>query len=152
MGALGSGGVRVLNDDVVRALGIPPDAIDAVAAREQAELERRDALYRSGRPAPEVAGKQVILVDDGLATGSTMRAAAAAVRRLNPSRIVVAAPVGAADTCEQIAAEVDEVVCATTPEPFLAVGRWYEDFAQTTDEEVRQLLERAALEPERQKR
>jgi predicted phosphoribosyltransferase len=143
MGAIASGGVRVLNADVVRSMGIPPSSIDRVARQEQQELERRERAYRGERPPPRLAGRTVIVVDDGLATGSTMRAAAEALRRLEPARIVVAVPVAAADTCERLGREVDEVVCAATPEPFLAVGRWYEDFSETTDDEVRDLLERA---------
>jgi predicted phosphoribosyltransferase len=144
MGALASGGVRVLNQDVVGALGIPEEVIDEVTAAEAQELRRREQTYRGDRPLPDVAGRTVILVDDGLATGSTMRAAVAALRRLDPARIVVAVPVGAVDTCSELEAEADEVVCALTPEPFLAVGLWYEDFTQTGDEEVRELLDRAA--------
>ena len=117
--------------------------IDAVAAREQQELARRERLYRGGRPPPEVRGRTVILVDDGLATGATMRAAVAALRQLQPARIVVAVPTASPETCEEMKAEVDEVICAITPEPFHAVGLWYEDFSQTTDEEVRDLLARA---------
>jgi predicted phosphoribosyltransferase len=146
MGALATGGVRVLNQDVVRALGIPEGEIDAVAAEEQRELERREREYRGNRPAPDVRDRTVILIDDGLATGSTMRAAVAALRQQRPARIVVAVPVGAPDTCDEFRAEADEAVCARTPEPFYAVGLWYDDFSQTTDEEVRQLLQRAAEE------
>jgi predicted phosphoribosyltransferase len=144
MGAIASGGVRVLNEDVVTALHIPPAVVDAVAAREEAELSRREALYRGDRPPPDLRGRVVILVDDGLATGSTMRAAAAAVRGQGPARIVVAVPVAAAETCAELRAQVDELVGALTPEPFFAVGVWYEDFSQTTDEEVRTLLDHAA--------
>jgi predicted phosphoribosyltransferase len=144
MGALASGGVRVTNQDVVRALGIPEDVLAEVSAQEAQELRRRERLYRDDRPAPDVAGRTVILVDDGLATGSTMRAAVAAMRLLGPAQVIVAVPVGAADTCAELAREADDAVCAVTPEPFLAVGMWYEDFTQTTDEEVRELLERAA--------
>jgi predicted phosphoribosyltransferase len=140
MGALASGGVRVLNEDVIDAVGIPEQVIDEVASREQKELERRERLYRDDRPPPEVEGRTVILVDDGLATGSSMRAAVAALRKLKPARIVVAVPVGAHQTCSELAREADEVVCAVTPDPFYAVGLWYEDFAQTSDEEVRDLL------------
>ena len=140
MGALASGGVRVLNARVVDSLGIPQSAIDRVAEREQAELERREHAYRGDRPPPRVQGCDVILVDDGLATGSTMRAAAAALKAMQPRRLSVAVPVAAAETCDELRAEVDEVVCAMTPEPFYAVGLWYEDFSQTTDDEVRQLL------------
>ena len=143
MGAIASGGVRVLNDDVVSAMSVPSQTIDAVAAREQQELERREAAYRGGRAFPDLAGRTVIVVDDGLATGSTMRAAAAALRRLGPARVVVAVPVAAADSCAQVGRDVDEMVCGATPEPFLAVGRWYRDFSETTDDEVRALLESA---------
>ena len=144
MGAIASGGVRVLNEDLVRTLRIPEQEINAVAAREQRELERRERDYRSGRPAPNVRGRIVILVDDGLATGSTMRAAVAALRRQHPARIIVAVPVGAAETCEDFGDDADEVICARTPEPFYAVGLWYGDFAQTSDGEVHDLLELAA--------
>jgi predicted phosphoribosyltransferase len=147
MGALASRGVRVLNADVVGALGIPEDVVEAAAAREGQELERRERAYRGGRPAPDVRGRTVILIDDGLATGSTMRAAVAALRQQGPARIVVAVPVGAADTCAELRAEADEAICAWAPEPFHAVGLWYQDFSQTTDEEVRDLLGRAAGEP-----
>jgi len=145
MGAIASGGVRVLNEDVVRAYGIPAHAIDAVAREEEAELVRREREYRRGNPPPALAGKTVILVDDGLATGSTMRAAVEAVRQHGPARVVVAVPVGARSTCDEFADVTDETVCARTPEPFLAVGQWYEDFSQTTDEEVRALLEEHAM-------
>jgi predicted phosphoribosyltransferase len=140
MGAIAEGGAMVLSEDVVRQLGIPPAALEAVVQQERAELERRAQLYRQGRAAPSVRGRTVILVDDGLATGSTMRAAVAALRRLGPSRIVVAVPVSAPETCEALREEADEVVCARTPEPFYAVGLWYQDFSQTTDDEVRELL------------
>jgi putative phosphoribosyl transferase len=143
MGAIASGGVRIINEDLVRQLRIPGEVIDAVAAEEQRELERREPAYRDDRPPPDVKGRTVILIDDGLATGSTMRAAAAALRKLGPARIVVAVPVSAPETCDEFREEVDEVVCAATPEPFRGVGLWYKDFSQTTDEEVRQLLERA---------
>jgi putative phosphoribosyl transferase len=146
MGAVATGGVRVLNEQVVNALGIPDYVIEAVAAWEQRELERRERLYRGNRPPPEVRGKTVILIDDGLATGSTMLAAVQALRKLGPARIVVAVPVASPDTCELLKSEVDEIVCAATPEPFYAVGLWYQDFSQTTDEEVRELLERTAAE------
>ncbi len=144
MGAIASGGVRVINDDVVRYLRIPDEIIDAVAEKEQQELERRERAYRGDRPAPEIRGRTIILVDDGLATGSTMRAAAAALRKQQPSQIVVAVPIAAPKTCDEFRDEVDEIVCAVTPEPFYAVGVWYEDFSQTSDEEVRDLLEQAA--------
>ncbi len=144
MGAIASGGIRVLNDEVVEMLGISSRAIEAVAVREQQELQRREQLYRGDRPAPELAGRVVILVDDGVATGSTMRAAVQALRKARASRTVVAVPVGAPETCRTLASEADEVVCTRMPEWFSAVGLWYEDFAQTSDEEVRDLLERAA--------
>ena len=143
MGAIATGGVRVLNEDVVDYLRIPGAVIDAVAADELRELERRERAYRGDRPAPDVRGKTVILVDDGLATGSTMRAAAAALRQQQPARIVVAVPVSAPQTCDEYRMGVDEIVCAVTPESFQAVGQWYEDFAQTTDEEVHERLARA---------
>jgi putative phosphoribosyl transferase len=143
MGAIASGGVRVLNGEVISTLHITDEMIDAVAEREQAELERREEAYRDGRPRPDVRGKVVILVDDGLATGSTMRAAVAAVRKLDPSQVVVAVPVGARDTCRELAREADEVVCVEMPEPFFGVGSWYDDFSQTTDKEVQELLARA---------
>jgi putative phosphoribosyl transferase len=141
MGALASGGVRVLNQDVVRWYGIPDRAIEAVAREEQAELERREREYRQGRPLIDLRARTVILVDDGLATGSTMKAAVQAVRQHTPSHVVVAVPVGASSSCEEFAGITDETVCARTPDPFSAVGQWYYDFSQTTDEEVRQLLE-----------
>jgi predicted phosphoribosyltransferase len=140
MGAIASGGIRVLNDDVVKWYGIPPAAIDAVAREEEQELVRREATYREGREAPPLEGKIVILLDDGLATGSTMMAAVKAVRQRHPAKIIVAVPVGARDTCDALATIADEVVCVRMPEPFSAVGQWYLDFDQTTDEEVRQLL------------
>jgi len=143
MGAIATGGLRVVNDSVVRHLDIAPELIDAVAAREQGELERRERAYRDERPAPDVRGRTVILVDDGLATGSTMRAAALALRQQGPARVVVAVPVASREACEEFRGEVDDIVCASTPEPFMGVGRWYEDFSQTTDEEVRSLLARA---------
>ena len=143
MGAIATGGVRVLNDDVVMSLELEPEVIDTVAAREEKELARRERLYRGARPAPDVRGRRVILVDDGLATGSTMRAAVAALRKHRPARIVVAVPVAAPETCEEFKTEVDEVVCAATPRMFNGVGRWYEDFSQTTDEEVHELLAQA---------
>jgi putative phosphoribosyl transferase len=144
MGAIATGGVRVLNQDVTTRIEISEDAINAVARREQQELERRERLYRGDRPGPNVQGRTVILVDDGLATGSTMRAAAVALRQMYPSKVVVAVPVGAQGTCDEFREDVDEVVCAVTPEPFMAVGAWYADFSQTSDEEVRELLQKAA--------
>jgi predicted phosphoribosyltransferase len=144
LGAIASGGVRVLNDDVVRALPNANELIESVTAKEMEELERREQRYRDGRPAPEPRGRTVILVDDGLATGATMRAAVAALRQRGAAKIVVAVPVGAADTCRQFEAEVDETVCVIASEWFQAVGQYYEDFSQITDEEVRELLTRAA--------
>ena len=144
MGAIATGGVRVVNREVVEYLRISGEVIDAVAADEQRELERRERAYRDDRPPPDVRGKTVILVDDGLATGSTMRAAAAALRKQGPARIVVAVPVSSPETCDEFRSEVDDIVCAVTPRPFRGVGMWYEDFSQTTDEEVRELLARAA--------
>jgi erythromycin esterase-like protein/predicted phosphoribosyltransferase len=143
MGAIASGGVVVLNDDVVRGLKISPSVIEQVAQQEGRELERREQVYREGRPPPDLTGKVVILVDDGLATGSSMRAAILALRRLAPARVVVAVPAAPESTCQELAAEVDEVVCATTPAPFFAVGQSYWDFTQTTDDEVRDLLRAA---------
>lgn len=144
MGAIATGGVRVMNEDTVNYLKIPDAAIDTVAQKEMKELERREQLYRGNRPATDVRGKTVILVDDGLATGATMRAAAAALRMQGPKEIIVAVPVAAETTCDEFRDEVDEVICAATPEPFMAVGLWYKDFSQTSDEEVRELLEVSA--------
>ena len=144
LGAIASGGVRVLNDDVVRALPNANELVESVTARETAELQRREQAYRDGRPPPELRGRVVILVDDGLATGATMRAAVAALRQLGAAKIVVAVPVGAADTCRELEEEVDETVCVMAPEWFQAVGQFYEDFSQTSDDEVRELLARAA--------
>jgi predicted phosphoribosyltransferase len=148
MGAIASGGVRILSNDVVAALGIPERAIATVAANEERELARREQVYREGRPPADVRGRTVILVDDGLATGSTMRAAAAALRAQHPERLVIAVPVAPRETCESLQHEADDVVCALAPEPFYAVGNWYEDFSQTTDAVVRELLRRAAEAPE----
>ena len=144
MGAIASGSVRVLNHEVVEYLGIPAGVIDAVAEVEQRELNRREEAYRGSRPPAAVRGHIVILVDDGLATGSTMRAAVAALRMQEPKKLVVAVPVAAPSTCDEFKAEVDQIICASTPQPFYGVGQWYEDFSQTTDEEVRSLLEQAA--------
>jgi predicted phosphoribosyltransferase len=144
MGAVASGGGRVLNRDVVEALGIPDRVIDAVAEREERELERREQLYRDGRPPVNAEGRAVILVDDGLATGATMRAVVATLRQQQPARIVIAVPLAAPSVCREFEAEVDEIVCARTPEPFYAVGLWYEDFSPTSDEEVHDLLRRSA--------
>lgn len=146
MGAIATGGVRVLNPEVVESLGIPGSVIEQVVEREERELSRRESHYRGHKPPPRIRGQTVILVDDGLATGSTMRAAVQALREREPARTVVGVPVGARSTCEAIEDEADEVVCAATPEPFHAVGLWYGDFSQTTDEQVREFLERAARE------
>jgi putative phosphoribosyl transferase len=143
MGAIATGGVRILNDDVVNYLQIPDSVIDAITERELQELERREVEYRGNRPEPDGKGKIVILIDDGLATGSTIRAAAEALRQQEPARIVVAVPVSAPQTCDEYRIGVDEIVCAVTPEPFWGVGQWYQDFSQTSDQEVRELLERA---------
>jgi putative phosphoribosyl transferase len=140
MGAIASGGVRVLNHDVVSWLRISDHVIDEVAREEQAELERRERVYRGDRPPVDIRQRVVVLVDDGLATGSTMRAAVEAVRKYEPSRIVVAVPVAPQLTCTEFESIADEVVCAQTPEPFSAVGQWYREFSQTVDDEVRDLL------------
>ena len=145
MGAIASGGVRVLNRDVVDSLAIPDWAIEQATRQEEEELQRRERQYRGSRSPLEVHGKTVILVDDGLATGSTMRAAAAALRKAGAARIVVAVPVASRATCDQLREEGNDVVCTTTPEPFFAVGQWYKDFDQTSDEEVRDLLDRAVV-------
>jgi putative phosphoribosyl transferase len=146
MGAIASGGIRVLNDEVVQYLNIRRELIDAVAEREQTELERRQAAYRHGRPMPSLRNRTVILVDDGLATGSTMKAAVAAVKHQEPKRVIVAVPVGAPDTCQALRNLADEVICARMPTSFAAVGQWYRDFSQTTDEEVTDLLEKGRPE------
>lgn len=144
IGAIASGGVRVVDDSVLRAYDVDPDALERITERERLELERRERLYRDDRPFPTIEDRVVVLVDDGLATGSTMRAAIAALRRKRPSKIVVAVPVGARETCTAMVSLADEVVCLETPDPFYAVGLWYEDFEQTDDAEVHELLERAA--------
>jgi predicted phosphoribosyltransferase len=144
-GAIASGGVRVLNEDVVRAIPYAAEAIEAVTAKETAELQRREQIYREGRPAPELSGKIVILVDDGVATGATMRAAVKALRERSAAKIVMAVPVAPPDTCEELAQETDEAICLTTPPFFQAVGQYYEDFSQTSDGDVRELLTKAAL-------
>jgi len=146
MGAIASGGTRVLNEELLGMLSVPPRRIAEVAQREQRELDRRKRLYRGSRLPPEIREKTVILVDDGLATGSTMRAAVLALRQLQPARIVVAVPVGAKQTCAEFESEADETICATTPEPFHAVGAWYDNFDPTSDDEVRRLLARASEE------
>jgi putative phosphoribosyl transferase len=140
-GAIASRGIRVLNGDVVRMLSIPDEVINFVVKRELQELRRREKLYRGDRPSTEVRDRTIILIDDGLATGASMRAAVAGLRAQRPARIVIAVPTAAPETCNAFRAEVDEVVCAITPELFYGVGRWYEDFSQVTDEEVRVLLE-----------
>jgi putative phosphoribosyl transferase len=142
MGAIASGGVRMVNHDVVDPLGIPQDVIDLVAQREQVELERRERLYRGTKPLIPLANRTVVIVDDGLATGSTMRAAVAAVRQQQPARIIVAVPVGASSTCQELTDAADEVICLRSPDPFVAVGLWYHDFTPTSDDEVRTLLAR----------
>jgi predicted phosphoribosyltransferase len=149
LGAIASGGTRVLNEDVVREVGIRPESIDRIAGLEQQELERRERAYRSGRPALPLQNQVVLLVDDGLATGASMRAAARAVRARQPARVVVAVPTAAAETCADLQADADEVVAVMTPSPFRAVGLWYDDFSQTTDAEVKELLElaRRAMPP-----
>jgi predicted phosphoribosyltransferase len=143
VGAIASGGVRVLNADVVQLLPNAEQVIKEATDREQFELERRERAYRGDRPAPEVQGRTVILVDDGLATGATMRAAVAALRQRNVARVVVGAPVGAPETCDELSRQVDEIMCLIAPEYFQAVGQFYSDFSQTTDDEVRQLLDAA---------
>jgi putative phosphoribosyl transferase len=142
MGAIASGGVRVLNEEVLDLAAINEALVAAVAAEEQRELERQEREYRGGRPPLDVRGRTVILVDDGLATGSSMRAAALALRAQDPARVVVAVPVAAGETCDTLAQEADEVVCPLRPEPFHAVGLWYDDFSQVTDDQVRELLAR----------
>jgi putative phosphoribosyl transferase len=144
MGAIASGGIRVLNEAVIAELGITENAIAAVADREAAELARREKTLRGNQPPAELRGRAVILVDDGLATGSTMRAAIAAVRQRDPQRVIVAVPVGATETCVELAREVDALICPLQPDALYAIGMWYEDFAQTTDEEVREALAFAA--------
>lgn len=151
MGAIASGGVRILNEQVVHFIGISAKELDWVTAEEQLELERREKLYRGGQELVNVRGRTVIVVDDGLATGSTMRAAVTALRLQDPARIIVAAPVAARQTCDSFQMNGDSTcVCVMTPEPFDGVGRWYQDFSQTTDEEVRSLLDRAKRELHRQ--
>lgn len=149
MGAIASGGVRVMNDEVLGWHNISEREIAAAVEREEEELSRRERLYRGERPFPELEGRTIILVDDGLATGASMRAAVKALRRRNPGRLVVGVPVAAPDTCEALRREADEVVCAATPEPFYGVGRWYGFFPQTSDAEVRELLACAARETTR---
>jgi putative phosphoribosyl transferase len=143
MGAIASGGIEVVNDEVVRTYGIPRHVLDAVAKVEGEELERRMHSYRGTKPLPQLTGHVVVLVDDGIATGSTMRAAVAAVKRQHPAEVVVAVPVAAADTCDELRHEVDRLVCLSTPVTFVAVGDWYEDFSQMSDDQVRALLAEA---------
>ena len=147
MGAIASGGVTILSTDLIARLRIPPSAVEETIEQERQELARRERSYRAGRPAPDFAGRTVILVDDGLATGASMRAAVAAVRKLSPRSIVVAVPVAAPASCDEAAAEADACICVSTPPDFMAVGEWYADFGQTTDEEVRALLDAASPEP-----
>ena len=148
MGAIASGGVRVLNEDVVHWYGISESAIERISREEQEELKRRERAYRDDRPAPDLTNKIVIVIDDGLATGSTMRAAAQAVRACRPARVVIAVPVGAPQTCAELAAVADEVICVRMPEPFSAVGQWYLNFNQTDDDEVRDLLQKSSVTPQ----
>jgi predicted phosphoribosyltransferase len=147
MGAIAFGGVRVLNRDLLRALAIPEEVVDQITQEEQRELERREREYRDGRSPIDVRGKTVILVDDGLATGSSMRVAVAALKQKEPAQVVVGVPVAPADTCAELQSVADKMVCAITPQPFLGVGQWYEDFSQTSDEEVRELLRQAGTFP-----
>ena len=148
MGALATGGVRILNPDAVQHLGISEDVIEKVVAKEKAELERREREYRGSRPVPELRGRTVIIVDDGLATGSTMRAAVAALRQRQPARIIVAVPVSPPSAVEDLQRQADEVVCVIMPDDFYAVGQWYVDFEQTSDDDVRACLRQAAQEQE----
>lgn len=148
LGAIASGGVRVLNEDVLREMPDARQLIESITAKERGELERRERLYRNGRATPELDGRVIILVDDGLATGATMRAAVAALRQRGVARIVVAVPVGAAETCRELEQEIDEIVCPIASESFRAVGEFYENFSQVTDDEVRDLLAKAAREKE----
>lgn len=143
IGAIASGGIRVLNGDIIRMLGVPDEVIDFLVNRESQELQRRESLYRGDRPAPEVRERTVFLIDDGLATGASMRAAVAGLRARRPARIIMAVPVAAPEACEAFRSAVDKIVCVMTPEPFYGVSRWYEDFSQISDEEVRALLEEA---------
>jgi putative phosphoribosyl transferase len=144
IGAIASGGVTVLNEETLRDYGVGREQVEAVVEAEQRELERRERRYRGDRPFPDLTGRTVILIDDGLATGSTMRAAVAALRQERPARVIVAVPTAPPETCEELRPIVDEMICLITPDPFYAVGLWYEDFSQTTDDEVHELLERAA--------
>lgn len=143
MGAIASGGIKVLNDDVIRSHNVSDADIERVARKEQTELERRDRTYRGDRPAPRIQGRCVILVDDGIATGATMEAAIDALRRQDPKEVVLAVTVAPQETLDRLAGKVDHIACLATPEPFMAIGKWYKDFGQTSDEEVRELLDRA---------
>jgi putative phosphoribosyl transferase len=143
IGAIASGGIRVLNEDIIRILGVPEEVINIVARNELQELGRREHNYRGDRPAPEVHDRKVILIDDGLATGASMRAAVVGVRAQHPARIIIAVPAASPELCNAFQFEVDEMVCAMTPEPFYGLSRWYKDFSQTTDAEVRMFLEEA---------
>ena len=143
IGAIATGGIRILNNDVVQFLDIPNELIEKVAANEQQELERRELLYRGELPACDISGRTVILVDDGIAIGATMHAAVAAIKQNQPSRVIIAVPTAAPSTCDEFTEEVDELVCIIRPEPFIAVSYWYRQFSQTSDEEVRHLLEQA---------
>jgi len=143
MGAIASGGTRVLNEEVFSDYPVPTHLVDAAVKREKVELERREKSYRGSRPHPDLRNKTLVVIDDGLATGSTMRAAVRALRQMNPRAIVVAVPVAARETCNELRAEVDDIICLRTPEPFQAVGLWYENFDQTSDEDVHELLDRA---------
>jgi predicted phosphoribosyltransferase len=147
MGAIASGGVRLLNQNVIQGFGIPQNLIEMITEKEQRELERQEREYREGRPPLDVRGKTVILVDDGLATGASMHVAVAALKQKHPAHIVIAVPVAAQETCNEFQGEVDQVVCSVTPEPFWSVGQWYDDFSQISNEEVRDLLRRAATLP-----
>jgi putative phosphoribosyl transferase len=149
MGAIASGGIRLLNRAVIHDIGIPENVIEMATAREQAELERREREYREGRQPLDVRGRTVILVDDGLATGSSMRVAVESLKRKGPAQIIVAVPVASPATCADFESEVNRIICAVTPEPFRAVGQWYSDFSQTSDDEVRDLLRRASAQTTR---
>jgi putative phosphoribosyl transferase len=149
MGAIATGGIKFLNQEFVKRLKIPEIALEAVASRERKELERREQAYRGDRPVPEIGNRRVILVDDGLATGATMRAAVLALRQQQPAKIIIGVPVAPPDTVEELRREADEVICLATPEPFFAIGEWYMDFSQTSDEEVRELLARAWMQAEK---
>lgn len=149
MGAIATGGIKVLNQELVKNLRIPDVAIDSVVNKEKKELERREQAYRGDRPVPEIGNRRVILVDDGLATGATMRAAVLALRQQQPAKIIIGVPVAPPDAVEELRREADEVICLATPEPFFAIGSWYVNFPQTSDEEVRDLLARAWMQEEK---